>query len=534
MQRSHSASQCTMTASSEEPSHLTALGSGAAARWWDGPARALPAAAVGLGWFALNAVALQAIGRLAPQLAAVVLVIDLVSVVWVARRGAVVVAIPMGTMSVVALDWYAIPPTHAGVVPDLKNAVALAAYLVTGTLLGQLAASVSDRARTSERARAELADEHAALRRVATAVARQDSSGMLFDLVVREAQDLLDADTVTLLRYGPDETVTVLADVRRTHLPLPVGTTLSTVGDNVASRVRRSEAPASMDDYTNAGGGLAARMRELGVQSSVACPVNVNGALWGVMVAASTTAADPLAPATRSRIAEFTDLVATAIANAESRTELRESRARVVARGDEIRRQLERDLHDGVQQRLVSLALHLRMARDRLATEPEGAAESLAWVQDELSGVVDDLRELSHGIHPAILSSGGLAPAVATLARRTPILVDTSVGTLPVVPEPVQVGAYYVVAEALTNAVKHAQASRVSVRIDVDDDASGEGALAVSVEDDGVGGASVGVGSGLIGLRDRVAALGGRLDVTSPRGAGTSLVARIPLAATLH
>jgi signal transduction histidine kinase len=205
-------------------------------------------------------------------------------------------------------------------------------------------------------------------------------------------------------------------------------------------------------------------------------------------------------------MAEFTELVATAIANAENQTELRASRARIVAASDLARRRIERDLHDGVQQRVVSLALGLRAAESRIPSGLAEAREELTHVASGLDGLQEDLREISRGIHPAILAEGGLGPALRMLARRSPIPVDVDVGVAGRLPDRLEVAAYYAVSEALTNAAKHSQAT--SVRVDVE---TRDSTLHLSVRDDGIGGAHRAGGSGLIGLRDRVEALGGAL-----------------------
>jgi signal transduction histidine kinase len=232
----------------------------------------------------------------------------------------------------------------------------------------------------------------------------------------------------------------------------------------------------------------------------------------------------PLPVDTEARIADFAELVATAILNAETRTELTASRARVVAAADETRRRIERDLHDGIQQRLVSLGLELRSAQ---ATVPPRLGElegELSHVAEELVGVIDELREISHGIHPAILSEGGLGPALRALSRRSPIPVELELHAERRLPEPVEVAAYYVVSEALTNAAKHAQASVVLVELDTHDAVS-----RLTIRDDGIGGADLSQGSGLLGLRDRIEALGGTLEVASPAHNGTTLLIEIPL-----
>jgi signal transduction histidine kinase len=234
--------------------------------------------------------------------------------------------------------------------------------------------------------------------------------------------------------------------------------------------------------------------------------------------------ATPLPVGIENRMAEFTELVATAIANADSRAELAASRARVVAAADATRRRIERDLHDGAQQRLVSLGLELRAAEAAVPVELSELRTQLARTAQGLAGVVDELLEISRGIHPAILSRGGLGPALNMLARRSALHVELDVRTDRRLPSPVEVAAYYVVSEALTNAAKHARASVVHVRLEAVDSIA-----QLTIRDDGVGGADPGRGSGLIGLRDRIEALGGKIEVASPAGGGTSLLVSIPI-----
>jgi signal transduction histidine kinase len=231
-----------------------------------------------------------------------------------------------------------------------------------------------------------------------------------------------------------------------------------------------------------------------------------------------------IAPETEARIAEFTELVATAIANAESRAELSASRARIVATADAARRRIERDLHDGAQQQLVSLALELRAVEEATPPELRELRDGLSHTVDGITTVLDELREIALGIHPAILAEGGLGPALKTLARRAPIPVGLDLRVDERLPEPVEVIAYYVVAEALTNAAKYASPSVVDVAVEVQ-----ERLLRVSVRDDGRGGADPTRGSGLLGLKDRAEAIGGTMSLQSPRGAGTSLQIGLPL-----
>jgi signal transduction histidine kinase len=260
------------------------------------------------------------------------------------------------------------------------------------------------------------------------------------------------------------------------------------------------------------------------MRSAVGAPILVEGKLWGALMAA-TRGVEPWAQNAETRLAAFTELVATAIANAESRSELAASRRRIVATSDETRRRIERDLHDGTQQRLVSLGLAVRAAEANLPPDQDDLRDELSRVGTGLANAVDDLQEISRGIHPAIVSKGGLAPALEGLAGRSPIPVNLELEADARLPEPIEVAAYYVASEALANAAKHAQASQIEVSL-----ASRNGSLILSIRDDGVGGADPGRGSGLVGLQDRVEALGGTIKVDSSAGQGTCVVVTLPIA----
>jgi signal transduction histidine kinase len=368
-----------------------------------------------------------------------------------------------------------------------------------------------------------LADEQAALRRVATLVARGVPPAKTFVAVTREVGLLSGADLARMERYEPDGTVTGVAGWSKHEDQLAVGTRFALEGVNIAALTWEAGGPVRVDSFAEAPGPIADEARAVGIRSSVGTPIFVAGRLWGV-IAASSKSDVPFAPETESQMAEFTALVATAIANAENQEQLRASRARIVAASDHTRRRIERDLHDGVQQRLVSLALALRAAEARIPDGLREVEEELEQVVAGLGGVLEDLREISRGIHPAILAEGGLAPALKTLARRSAIPVELDVHVPDRLPDRYEVAAYYSVSEVLTNAAKHSQAS--VVRVDV---ATRDGTLHVSLRDDGVGGADPAGGSGLIGLRDRVEALGGSLSMRSPRGEGTSLEIELPL-----
>ena len=421
------------------------------------------ALAAGAVWFALSTLLLA---RPFPQSLAVtigVVLLDVVVVVAVAHSWDIPSAVTVGVASVVALDWYFIPPTHKETFPDSRNALALVAYLLMASLLGQLAVRARRRAVLAEGARVELEGEQGAVRRVATLVARETAPADVFAAITEEGGRLIGADLTTMVRYEPDGMATVVAAWSTSAQLLPVGTRLNLEGSNVPALVRDTGRPARIDSLDGASGSLAATLRDLGVRSSTGTPIVVAGTVWGAMVAESRSAVSPAG--SEQRLEQFTELAATAVANAEARTELTASRRRIVAAADGARRHIERDLHDGVQQRLVALALRLRLAKD-IAGDGTDVRPQLSEIEEGLVGTVDELRELSHGIHPAILSEGGLRPALATLARRSALPVELDVrGDLGRLPEAVEVGTYYVVSEALNNVAKHAQASAVSVSV---------------------------------------------------------------------
>jgi signal transduction histidine kinase/CHASE3 domain sensor protein len=369
-----------------------------------------------------------------------------------------------------------------------------------------------------------MVEEQSALRRVATLVARAGSPSVVFEAVTREVGLLCDADLARMERYEADGTVTGVAAWSRVPVELAVGTRFALDGVSIARGVQETSGPVRIDSFGADDRGATAREAwALGIRSSVGCPIVVAGRLWGV-IAASTKREEPFPADTEAQIAEFTELVATAVENAESRAELAASRTRIVAAADQTRRRLERDLHDGAQQRLVSLALRLRSVAAMIPSDLREVHQELASVGTELDETLGDLRELSRGIHPAILSEGGLGPALRTLARRSSVPVQLQVGMKGRLPEQVEVTAYYVVAEALTNVAKHADASAVQVDLDRQD-----GLVRLAIRDDGVGGADPARGSGLIGLKDRVEGTGGTLHVQSHPGQGTTLLVELPI-----
>jgi signal transduction histidine kinase len=379
---------------------------------------------------------------------------------------------------------------------------------------------------TSRDELARLLEEQAALRRVATLVARGIDPAEVFSAVAEEIRRLLDADRAGIARFEHDgkSVVRVGGSGEEDAVQWPAGTLVDVPEYFASAVVRRTGRSAQVDEdaWSGAADPAADALRELGIRSTVASPIIVEGRLWGAVSA--WTRRGPFPSGTADRMADFTELVATAVGNAESRAELTASRARIVAAADQVRRRIERDLHDGTQQRLVSLGLELRLAQGMVPAELAGLEAAIGKVADELNGAVEDLREIARGIHPVILSEGGLGPALRTLARRAAIPVELEVPALGRLPEPVEVAAYYVCSEALTNATRHARASVMRVAAGQRD-----GCLHLSIRDDGAGGADPARGSGLIGLRDRAEALGGSLEVSSPPGEGTLILVQLPL-----
>ena len=244
--------------------------------------------------------------------------------------------------------------------------------------------------------------------------------------------------------------------------------------------------------------------------------------VWGALVAAAPEH-EPLPPGSERRLADFAELVAQALANADAYMKLAASRIRIVEAGDTERRRLERNLHDGAQQRLVSLAVQLRLIKASLRKDPASAEALVEEADAELDQALGELRELARGIHPAVLTERGLATALHALAERAPIPIELTQIPEARLPGSVEAAIYYVVAEAITNVAKYAQATRATVEVE-----RSNGFATAVVTDDGVGGAEPVPGSGLAGLADRVEALGGRLQIDSPAGRGTQLSAEIP------
>jgi len=366
-----------------------------------------------------------------------------------------------------------------------------------------------------------LAEEQAALRRVATLVAEGAVPTAVFDAVAAEMEALLEADQVALSRYEPGAEVTVVAHRGTGAQQVPPGTRVSHEGESVTSIVRRTERPAWMDYSEDAHGAIAELARTLSVRVAVGAPVVVEGRLWGVIQASWSGEQSPPTD-TEQRMAQFAQLLDTAIANADSRDQLTASRARLVTEADEARRRVVRDLHDGAQQRLVHTIVTLKLAERALRDTDGDAASLVGEALEHAQRGNAELRELAHGLLPSALTHNGLRGGVDAVAARLDLPVEVDVPPQRF-PAEIERSAYFIVAESLTNCVKHADARQALVRVVVDD-----GTLHVEVRDDGVGGADPD-GRGLIGLRDRATALGGRLDIDSPPGGGTVVDATLPL-----
>ncbi len=368
----------------------------------------------------------------------------------------------------------------------------------------------------------QLLREQAALRRVATLVARQPSAEEVFAAVTEEAGLVLGAQTTNLMRVANPRLAVIVAGWSRGAAHVPVGSRGLLDGRGLVGRILLTGKPTRVDDFDEVGGHVAAAMRGLGLRSGVGGPIIVAGRIWGALVA-STAERVPMPAGTEDRVAAFAELVSYAIENTETRQELAASRARLVEAADEARRRIERDLHDGAQQRLLGTALTLTLLSQRMERAPDAARELLATAREQLDVGRAELRDLARGLHPTVLTDRGLEAAVQSLARRAPLPVDVR-GVVPARLEPaIETAAYFVVAEALTNVAKYARANAVSVDLQCTN-----GTLVVTIADDGVGGADPGRGSGLRGLVDRVQAVGGRLEVDSPPSEGTRLRAQLP------
>ena len=383
---------------------------------------------------------------------------------------------------------------------------------------------IDDRLRAEEVLRerdAILAAQQASLRRIAMLVAGGAASGDVFAVIAREVAQLLGTALVVVWRYEPDRPATVVGAWGDRPHPFEAGTTWPVDERTAAALLPEIGIPARIEDFGEIGGIIPDAIRETGIRSGIGAGIVVDGELWGVM-GTGVAECEPLPDHVEDRLSGFTELVATAIANIEARKDLAASRARIVAAADDERRRVVRDLHDGAQQRLVHTVVTLEMARQALESEGTDASALVTEALDHARRATNELRELSHGILPSVLTANGLRAGVGALASRAPVPVDVdvSVGRLPA---EIEATAYFVVAEALTNVAKHADARSASVSAHVED-----AMLTVAVRDDGVGGARTD-GSGLLGLRDRIAALDGRLRVESPPEGGTLVAAALPV-----
>jgi signal transduction histidine kinase len=384
--------------------------------------------------------------------------------------------------------------------------------------LGDFAALVAQAIFNAEARReaAQLVNEQSALREIATLVAAGRPQAEVLDAVTSAVGPLFGATRVHVVRRedGSDELVVVAAwsDASDTHREpgslydaTPGGATLTVLDTGVASCFDESSP-------------------ERGPRSVICAPLIVNAAIVGALTASrpGTSAARARA---ETRLRSFADLAAQSIANERAQAELRESRVRIVRTADETRRRLERNLHDGAQQRLVSASLTLRLAIAQLWDAPrKGVHDLLVEATGELTQALEELRDLARGLHPAILSDRGLGPALNALAERAPLPVELTNEIEGRLPAEVEAALYYVVAESLTNVAKYANASEVTVRA-----SSKDGVACIEVADDGAGGAEVGAGSGLRGLADRIEALGGAFGIASAAGEGTRVWAEIPV-----
>ena len=381
----------------------------------------------------------------------------------------------------------------------------------------QLMAAAIANAQTREELRSQAAEQGAALRRVGTLVSQRALPNTVFHAVALEASRALKVRRVDVGRRLPDGSVTLLGTTAPADGSDPG---FSASGTYVTRRVAAVGGPTRIDDWTTLSDRDAEVAAYEGFRSVVGAPIWVEGSLWGVIVVLADAI---LADDTETRLTDFTHLVASLIANVQARDDLVASRARIVAASDEARRRIERNLHDGIQQRLLAVGLSVRALRTRpaLPTDVEAGLENVAH---DLDDVLEEIQVISHGLHPALLSESGLGPSLRSLARRSPIIVDLDViGAR--LPEPVETAVYYVVSEALANTIKHAHATEVSIVVTCTD-----ATVHAMVADDGTGGAAAQAGSGLAGLVDRVEAIGGRLSLDSPEGYGTRITIELPIA----
>jgi PAS domain S-box-containing protein len=365
--------------------------------------------------------------------------------------------------------------------------------------------------------------EQAALRRVATLVAAGAEPSHVFAAVAAEAAAVASADASAVVRYDAEGNGVVVGRHGGDPSSFPVGATIPVDPDSALGRVLATGVAARVEPDDASDTVLARAMRASGYRAAEAAPISIGGGPWGAIVVVGSDV-DALPNEPHAALAPFADLLALAITSADAHEQLLESRSRLVAAADDERRRVERDLHDGAQQRLVTLAVQLAAARRAMGEENDRVAALLESAEAEARGALDELRDLARGLHPPVLSDHGLARALEGLARRAPLAATIEHVPETRFPPTVEVAAYYVVAEALTNVAKHADAEHVTVAVRVSD-----GRLVVTVADDGRGGANPGSGTGLRGLADRVEALRGTLEITSSPSSGTLVRAELPL-----
>jgi signal transduction histidine kinase len=376
--------------------------------------------------------------------------------------------------------------------------------------------------------------EQAALRRLAVLVTRGVEPMGIFGRVAEEMRRCAPADTAGLWRFETDGYMTVVAAAADPEAVAqwPVGTRTPMEGNTLATLVQRTGRPARVDSYDSVAGPIAARVRTVGVRAAVGVPVIVDGRVRG-LAAVGSTQYGAMPADTEVRISRFAELSAPAVVagyrDEQKRQLLAEASRRLHRAVDNERRRIERDLHDGAQQHLITLALDVRAAEASAPAELAELKDQMLRIASRLAEVSLELQEISRGIPPAILTKGGLRTALQELARRSPVPVQLDVSINDRLPEPIEIATYYLVAEALTNTAKHAHASTVHVQVDTDHTDAGDPVLRVSVRDDGRGGADPHGGTGLVGLDDRVQALGGQLWLHSPPGAGTTVRSELPL-----
>ena len=446
-----------------------------------------------------------------------VLVVSMVWRPWISVLTAVVSALAFSFVD--APPYWTIGFTPRRDVPTVV--VFIAAGLATNRLVDlarSRATEVAQRRREAAVA-AELAQEHVAWRRVATLVARGASLTDVFDAMTEELRRTLGHVRTVLMRYEPNHTATCLEGLSK----VDGSPSVPLVEDSVVGKVQRTRRTTRIDCYDDDPGPVGTTARRLGIRSAVGVPVMVQGRLWGVLAVVSFTT-EGIPPTAERRLEDFSDLIAIAIANFEHRAQLAASRARIVAAEDNARRQFERELHDGALQRVVSLGLQLSMTEASMPPELTTYKAQLARTAQGLNGVFKTLQEVSRGIHPAIMSMGGLGASIKSLARRSTVPVDLHLDIGRRLPDHAEVAVYQIVSEALDNAAKHAGATMVQICAETEN-----AVFRLSVQDDGIGGASLDDGAGLIGLQDRVEALGGHMEVVSPAGHGTALLVKIPV-----